>query len=278
MTMSWWFDIIILAVLVFMIYVSFRREKNTDIVGVENETFEDLAPGFKVFPAKLIRQSGLLPNEVRSVYWSGKILLALLLPAIVLELYRPGLPVIVILFAGLVGFVSVDAWLWQRRRSRQLLIEQSISFFVDLIVAFMHSGQSLSEAFNQAARYGLPKRNPLTREVELIARELAAGRDRHAAFKRLAERTGVEDLQRLAAVMNVGLGVGSPIAETLEAQSDLLRTRQWERGAEMVDRKALMSLLPMILVSFPILMVLVFFPAGVQLHEAFTMFISAFSS
>ncbi len=274
--MNWWFDFIIFAVLAFLIYVTFRFEKNSDLATQKKDPFDEPQPGFTFYPARLIRQSGFLPDQVKGLYWSGKLLLALLLPSILLEWSESGISFIAILTAALAGFVSIDIWLLQRRQSRRLAIEQSISFFVDLIVAFLRSGQSLAEAFSQAARYGLPRGNPLTREVALIAQEMAAGRDRQAAFNRLAERTGVADLQRLAAVMNVGLGTGSPVAETLEAQSDLLRTRQWERGAEMVDRKALMALFPMLLVSMPILLVLVFFPAGMELYEAFTMFINAF--
>lgn len=79
-------------------------------------------------------------------------------------------------------------------------------------MALLLSGMGLSQAFKQAGRVGPPRRNPLAREAVILSRELEAGRDRSTAFAALAERTGVKDIERLAAVLSVGLRVGAPIS------------------------------------------------------------------
>lgn len=280
MSMSWWFDIIVILVLAFLVYVLTRLEKDTAGAVEANPdaegAFEDEFSGFSLYPRKLIRQAGIIPDRVAWLYWLGKLLFAILLPLAALEFFSSWAPDFVLLLLAILGFFFVDLWLIRRRRIRKQKIERSLSYFIDLISAFLMSGRNLSQSFQQAARYGLPKSNPLSQEVGMVAGELEAGRDRSSAFTALAYRTGVDDLHRLAAVMNVGFRVGSPVSETLQIQSDLLRAKQWERGISSMNRKSLASLFPLMLVSIPMVLVLVFFPAGVQLAEIFSMFAETF--
>jgi tight adherence protein C len=277
--MYWWMDLVFVVALVVLVWAIYRMHhasetelEQSDSTGTEVDVKESLE---WLFPKRLIRQAGMVPANVSLAYWIGKLILTILLPLLVAEATGTlsAFPFVVL---ALVGFGLVDLWLLAVRKKRRRAIERSLGYFIDLIAAFLKSGMSLSQAFRQASEYGLPKKNPLAREVNLVARELDAGSDREAAFNSLAERTGVKDLQRLAAVMNVGFRVGAPITETLEGQSALLRAKQWEQAESMVSRKALEALFPMLLVSIPLLLVLVFFPAFVQIQQIFKLFSGSF--
>lgn len=277
--MYWWLDIVFLVGLVVMVWALFHMHQASEKElehsageGIEIDVRESLSG---LYPARLIRQAGMLPGQVSVFYWIGKLILTLVLPLLAVE-FIGGVTALTLLVFALFGFIIVDIWLLARRQRRKRLIERSLGYFIDLIAAFLKSGMSLSQAFLRASEYGLPKENPLAREVNLLARELEAGGERESAFSALAERTGVKDLQRLAAVMNVGFRVGAPITDTLEAQSELLRAKQWEQAESLVSRKTLEALLPLLLVSLPLLMVLVFFPAAVQIFEVFQLFSGAF--
>ncbi len=277
--MYWWLDIVFLVGLVVMVWALFHMHQASEKElehsageGIEIDVRESLSG---LYPARLIRQAGMLPGQVSVFYWIGKLILTLVLPLLAVE-FIGGVTALTLLVFALFGFIIVDIWLLARRQRRKRLIERSLGYFIDLIAAFLKSGMSLSQAFLRASEYGLPKENPLAREVNLLARELEAGGERESAFSALAERTGVKDLQRLAAVMNVGFRVGAPITDTLEAQSELLRAKQWEQAESLVSRKTLEALLPLLLVSLPLLMVLVFFPAAVQILEVFQLFSGAF--
>lgn len=279
MIMAWWMDVVFLVALLLLGWALYRMHRESEIALEEGEQgLGELRPGEwleRIYPRRLIRQAGMLPANTALFYWLGKLVLALLLPLLLAELLG-GLPLFLFVLIALLGFFSIDMWLVARRRARRQRIERTMGYFVDLIAAFLQSGMSLAQAFDQAARYGLPKNNPLAREVELASRELAAGKDRVETFYALAERTGVEDLERLAALMSVGFRVGAPLGETLEAQAELLRARQWDQAEALVNRRALEALFPMMLVSLPIIMVLVFFPAVVQIFEVFRQFTGAF--
>jgi len=277
--MYWWMDLVYLAALVVLVWAMYRMHyasemelEGSDNNGTSINVHDTLA---SLYPARLVRQTGMIPGQVVVFYWVGKFILAILLPLLIAELTGT-LSLFVFVLIALIGFFAIDIWLQLRRRHRVQAIERDLGYFIDLIAAFLKSGMNLSQAFRQASQYGLPKGNFLAREVDLVARELEAGSERESAFNSLAERTGVKDLQRLAAVMNVGFRVGAPITETLESQSALLRAKQWEQAESMVSRKSLEALFPLMLVSIPLMLVLIFFPAAVQIYEIFSMFVGTF--
>ncbi|EIF43859.1 MAG: tight adherence protein C [Zhongshania aliphaticivorans] len=271
MNESWWFDLGVLVLLMFIGAIALKMRSG----GIEQVTekefdgfdVDDDKRRFSVYPRKLIRQSGYSPEKLFWVYWISKVVLAVLVPMVLLEIFQEGLLLWAVLLIGVVSFVVIDLWFLLARKSRRSSIERSLSFFVNLMVVYLKSGLSLTRAFDSAAQYGLSRKNPLSQEVGLLLREIDAGRARDEAFTRLAKRTGVQDLRRLAAVLNVGFKVGSPVADTLEAQAQLLRARQAQQGTALVNRKTMEAMLPMLMVCFPMFIVLIFYPAGAQVIE-----------
>jgi len=271
MNESWWFDLGVLVLLMFIGAIALKMRSG----GIEQVTekefdgfdVDDDKRRFSVYPRKLIRQSGYSPEKLFWVYWISKVVLAVLVPMVLLEIFQEGLLLWAVLLIGVVSFLVIDLWFLFARKSRRSSIERSLSFFVNLMVVYLKSGLSLTRAFDSAAQYGLSRKNPLSQEVSLLLREIDAGRARDEAFTRLAKRTGVQDLRRLAAVLNVGFKVGSPVADTLEAQAQLLRARQAQQGTALVNRKTMEAMLPMLMVCFPMFIVLIFYPAGAQVIE-----------
>ena len=267
--MNWTLDIFLVAVIVVVagfMFVEVRQVELPEATHRENPYRQFLG---KLFPASLIRQAGFLPRSVAYYYWGAKLLSALGCSLSLYEYTQWLAPSIMLCF---VGFLLPDLWLLLRRHSRQRNIQSALTYFVELITAFLGSGQNLANAFEQAVGYGLSPGSPLRAEVELVVEELRVGAERSSAFTALAERTGVSDLQKLASLMEVGLRLGAPITDILRGQSEFLRERQKEYAEAMVNRRTLESLFPMMLVSFPLLLVVVFFPAGVQIVALFQSF------
>nr|WP_243748681.1 type II secretion system F family protein [Pseudomaricurvus alcaniphilus] len=133
------------------------------------------------------------------------------------------------------------------------------------MIVNLNSGFSLNQAFRKAAQYGLHQANPLAEEVALISRELDAGRARQLAFTRLAQRTGVESVHRLATVVNVGLEMGTPMIDALQSQAKILRMQRKQQDTARINRKTMETMLPVLLTCFPMFLMLVLFPAGIQI-------------
>ena len=220
-----------------------------------------------LYPRRLLRQAGLPIEKSRRVYWALKGATTLFVVLVLLTAPSGHLPVLLSLSLMICSFFSSDLWLLWRRHKRISIIENSIEFFVNLINVYLQSGFSLSRAFDHAADYGLEKNNPLAQEIRLLAREIESGRSRQVAFANLAMRTGAKQLERLAVIVQVGMGVGAPVTDGLESFAEFLRLQRRQQDTARVNRKSLETMLPMLLVCFPMFLVLVFFPAAIQILE-----------
>lgn len=246
---------LLLVAVVYLLWVQWRRTPGPHADPVDLKA--PAAPA-STYYWKLTRQAGLPPDRVWPLYLGAKVVLALVIPLLVMEVFRTGwwIPMALV-FAG---FLLPDVVLHYRRRRRQETIRRSLSFFLDLFVSLLQAGLSLEEAFGRAAREGLRKGHPLAEEALLVVEELDLGRDRTLGFQALAERTGVKELRALANALGVGLGVGASIEGTLRAQADLMRAKRREDGLKRLEMASAEVLLPLLLCSFPVFVVLVLVP------------------
>jgi len=192
----------------------------------------------------------------------SKLACALVLPLASLEVFVSPFWGVVLL--GVVGFFLPDAVLLWLRRRRQRRIRSSLSYFLDLLVALLHSGLALEPAFRRAGRQGLAASHPLADEIELVARELDVGRERSAAFAAIADRTGVREIHAVASALQLGARLGTPIEATLHGQADLLRTRHHEATLRQINTAATKALFPVLLCGFPMFLVIVFYPTVLE--------------
>ena len=219
---------------------------------------------YLIYPGKLIRQCGISPSHYWLWYWSVKLVSVALVAFLLIEFFDS---ILLIVCGSILAFFLIDVSLLFKRSARRNQINQSLVFFTNLLIVFLKSGLSLSNAFRKAGQFGLHKNNPLAAELELIAYELDAGRDRAEAFDQLSNRTGVESLNKLAVIIKAGINVGSPVSDGLQSLADFLRLQQELQLTSRINRKALESTFPMAMVCFPMFFVLVFFPAGQQISD-----------
>lgn len=268
MTESLWIDLAACGLLALFGWLFWRSEKHS-ILGTESIEFdaqESQSPGYG---SRLLRQCGLGPQGLLP-FWALKLSFLILSPALLLEA-SPSLPWPALAASGVLAAFLPEAYLLLRRTRRRRLITNALGFFISLIVVYLRTGRTLAQAFADSAEHGLPSEHPLREEVRLIAREVAAGRDREEAFRLLAERTGVPEIRQLSAVIGVGLRAGAPITETLRSQAEWLQARHSQLSTQLVQRKSMESMLPMLLVCFPMFTVLVIFPAAIQLLDVLAM-------
>lgn len=214
---------------------------------------------------RLTRQSGFTPFDAWPFYMGAKVVLAMLLPALAMELGGVGL---IALWLAPVGFMLPDVGLIFVRRQRQAAIRKALSFYLDLLVSLLQAGLSLEVAVARAAREGLPQGHPLADEALRVVEELKLGRDRSLGFQMLADRTGVSELRGLANALSVGLTQGGSIEATLKAQAELVRAKRREEGLRRLNVANAKVLLPLMLCGFPVFVVLVFVPLALKLVGA----------
>jgi tight adherence protein C len=267
-----WVDWALLgAALVVLVAFFLLRERRPSL----DDTRSGRADEYRIdgFYRRSARQAGFEPGAFLPLFWIAKVILLFLVPLLLIEgggrwLEQP-VPLWGLVLGGVAAFFLPDWWLVATRDARRRKIEWSLPYFLDLIVAFLRSGLGLEESFRRAGREGFHPDHPLAREAALVAREIDLGKDRAAAFRALAARTGVPAMKAVAAALESGLRLGASVEATLRAQADLLRNRRREDTLKRIQLASVKALVPVVLCGLPIFVVIVFFPAFMEILRTF---------
>ena len=147
-----------------------------------------------------LQQGGFRSEHAVTVYLAAKVVLAVAFLAAFLlynsrraERIEPAFLVAVVVFAA--GFYLPEVWLSSRTRKRQTQIERGLPDALDLLVTCVEAGLGLDASLQRVADEVQLAWSELSSELRTTFLEVKAGIPRVQAFRRLASRTGVQDLQ-----------------------------------------------------------------------------------
>jgi tight adherence protein C len=160
-----------------------------------------------------------------------------------------------------IAFFMPNMWMSSKIKERQTAIGDSLPDAMDLLVTCVEAGLSLDAAM---ARVGA--------ELELVAPilayelrqtmlEIQAGVKRSDAFHRLSNRTGVEDLRTLSAMIIQTEMFGTSVSRALRVHGEGMRTKRMQRAEEAAAMASVKMTVPLILCILPCLFAVVIGPA-----------------
>jgi tight adherence protein C len=181
---------------------------------------------------------------------------------------RPiGSAVFWILCAFVFGFVLPRYTLGRLISSRQRLIRWGLADALDLMVISIEAGLGLNAAMMKVASELKEVHPDVSEEFEMANLEIRVGRERDEALRNLAERTGVDDLRSLVAMLIQTDKFGTSIAKAIRAFSDSLRTKRRQRAEQAAQKAAVKLLIPLALFLFPTLFIAILGPAAINLMD-----------
>jgi tight adherence protein C len=166
-------------------------------------------------------------------------------------------------------FFLPNLWLRGKIGERQKAIERALPDAMDLLVTCVEAGLGLDAAISRVADEMVLAAPLLAEELTHTALEIQAGVQRADGFRRLAERTGVEDLRGLAATLIQTDMFGTSIARALRVQSESMRIRRAQRAEEKAAMVSVKMTIPLIMCILPSLMAVVMGPAVVTIVRNF---------
>lgn len=222
-----------------------------------------------VVQKRLIR-AGYRKDAHLNVFYASKVLvpIALAFLATVTRTYEYG-PFFVYAVALALGFLMPDFWLGNRIAARQLKIRLGLPQALDLMVICVEAGLSIDQATVRVAdeiELGEPV---LSEELGLVNLEQRAGRPRADAWRNLAERTNVDTVRALAALLIQADQFGTSVAKSLRIHSDTLRTQRRQQAEEQAAKTTVKLVFPLVLFIFPSLFVVALGPALIVMADAF---------
>ncbi|MBK1719248.1 type II secretion system F family protein [Thiocystis violacea] len=205
----------------------------------------------------LLRYANLRsPGAVRVFYgikFAGLVLSALLvlLVAALTPALAMGDALLYMLLASALGFLAPDILLPRLARRRQDRLRRGLPDAMDLLVVCSEAGMGLNSGIQRVASELIITHPDLADELALFSMQTRAGMDNRSALKDLEERTGLEDIQTLVAMLLQSMRFGTSIADTLRIYSDELRDKRLQRAQEKAARVSTLMLFPMIFCIFP---------------------------
>lgn len=167
-------------------------------------------------------------------------------------------------------FYLPDAVCWIRKKSRQDCIFFGLPDALDLMVVCVEAGLGLDQAMRKVAEEMQKSYAVLSEEFRLSNLQLQMGAARNDVLHELGQRTGVDDLKALAAILIQADKFGSSVAQALRVQSDSMRTRRRQMAEEKAAKTAVKLIFPLVIFIFPAIFVVLVGPAAItMINEMF---------
>ena len=172
-----------------------------------------------------------------------------------------------IILAFVVGFILPRYFLGRVTKNRQRNLRWGLADALDLMVVSVEAGLGLNAAMMKVASEMKDVHPDVAVEFELANLEIRVGRDRDEALRNLAERTGIDDLRSLVAMLIQTDKFGTSIAKGLRVFSDSLRTKRRQRAEQEAQKAAVKLLFPLACFLFPTLFIAILGPAFLNLID-----------
>ena len=169
--------------------------------------------------------------------------------------------------AVVLGFFLPDFWLSYKINKRRECLRLSLPDGLDLLSICLEAGLGLDQGIvrvGQELRLSHPE---LSEELLLINFEQRAGMQRNAAWQSFAQRANFESARSFVAMLVQTDRFGTPIAKSLGAFSDALRTQRRQKAEENAAKTTIKLVPPLVFFIFPSMGIVVVGPAAITVMK-----------
>jgi tight adherence protein C len=221
-------------------------------------------------------QAGFFDENAVTVYRVIRLVAALLLPfgtfffitffvGRTIDTTTIGLTILSVIY----GLFMPSFFLSRMISNRQGRITRALPDALDLMVVCVEAGLGLNAALQRVGREMELVEPDLSEELAITNREIRAGKPRDEALRNLGDRTGVDDVKSLVAMLVQTDRFGTSIADSLRVFADSMRTKRRQRAEELVAKAAIKLIFPLLLCIFPALLIVLMGPALIKIWDLF---------
>jgi tight adherence protein C len=222
-----------------------------------------------IMQRRLIRAGFRGPHALKILYGS-KLVLTAILPVLMTMLITNSeigtdRKIMAVLVAAAAGFFGPNEYVKLAAQKRQKEVRRGMPNALDLMVVCVESGLGLDQAIMQVSKE-LDKAHPeISEEFALVNLELKAGKRRTEALRNLAERTNVDELKKLVAVLIQADRFGTGIAQSLRGHADFMRVQARQVAEEKAAKLGVKLIFPIFFCILPSLFVVTVGPVAVKI-------------
>jgi tight adherence protein C len=162
------------------------------------------------------------------------------------------------------GYVLSGMALARLAKRRQRKIRLGLADALDLLVVSVEAGLGLDQAIQRVGEEIAFAHKDLSDELRLVNLELRAGKGRTEALRALSDRTGVDDLSSLVAMLVQTDRFGTSVAQSLRVHAETMRTKRRQRAEEAAAKTGVKMVFPLVFCIFPAIWVVTIGPAAIK--------------
>jgi tight adherence protein C len=166
----------------------------------------------------------------------------------------------------LLGFFAPELRLYSIGIERRQEIGLQLPDVLDQMSIAVNAGLGFDAAMSRVARNG---KGELATELVRTLQDIQVGMVRRDAYNDLAERTGVEKLERFVRAIIQGEAYGIPLSDVLTAQADELRRERRQDAERRAMQIPVKVIFPLLLFIMPAMFMVVIGPGAIQAARAF---------
>jgi tight adherence protein C len=211
--------------------------------------------------------AGFRGHEAVAVFFGIRLGVALIVFALFSTpiLIRPNL-LFAVAACGL-GYLLPTMVLGRLAKRRQHRIRLALADALDLLVVSVEAGLGLDQAIQRVGEEIAFAYRDLSDELRLVNLELRAGKGRTEALRALSDRTGVEDLASLVAMLVQTDRFGTSVAQSLRVHAETMRTKRRQRAEEAAAKTGVKMVFPLVFCIFPAIWVVTIGPAAIKFAQ-----------
>jgi len=215
--------------------------------------------------------AGFTASYAPRVYTLIRLILVIGLPLVALSLVwlSGSAPSLMKLWITLLIFAAIGLYvpgLFIRakadRRQRQII--NAFPDALDLMLVCVEAGLALESAFDRVGKEMALSHPLLAEQLGTVVLELRAGRSREDALRRLADRTGTDEIRAFATLLIQSTNLGTSVAQTLRVYSSEMRERRRMRAEEKAHRLPVLLSIPLVACMLPVMIGVLMLPAVIR--------------
>lgn len=226
---------------------------------------------------KLMLEAGLSADQ-DDIYKvvSQKVLYALIgfIIAVCLAIVSVGstplIRILLLIIIPIVLFRLPDMRLRRLSKYRSDEIKYNMPDTLDLLTVCVEAGLGLDASFVRVSNEISRTCPVIAQEFSRIAKEIRAGIPRQTAYRNLAYRNNVPDLNTFVALLIQTEKLGTSIGQSLRIYSDTMRTKRRQRVEALAAQASIKMIIPLVFFVMPSMFVVLLGPAALQFISVFS--------
>jgi tight adherence protein C len=168
-----------------------------------------------------------------------------------------------------VGYMIPGFIVARRTRQRKLQIQNGLPDALDLLIVSLEAGLALDQAILKCSEELAIAYPALSHELSMINIETRAGKPRLEALRNFAERTKVDDVRALVAMLVQTDRFGTSVAQALRTHAEVSRVKRRQRAEEKAAKLSVKLIFPLVFCLLPAFFVVAVGPAIIKFVQFF---------